>query len=290
MSERSKFRQSNIELLRMLAMFFVLLVHADYYSLGMPSVEATQTNLIDSILRFFFVALSIICVNVFVLISGWFGIRPSLRGISNFIFQCLFFLIGTYVVTLLIGTSSLSLEGIAGCFAATKLDWFIKAYLLLYILSPVLNAFVESADRKVFRNVLIAYFAFVCTYGWIGAAKFMMGGYTTLFLLGLYLLARYMRIYQPRFTKFKPSTDLTIYIVVSSFVTVACITPPLLFGKNIQPWWQYIAPTAIVGAIYLLLTFSKIKIQSKFVNWCGASCFAVFLLHTSPCIFGHFKT
>lgn len=223
---KQKTRDSNIELLRMLAMFLVLLVHADFFSLGTPTLQDIQTNTLDSALRIFFEALSIVCVNVFVLISGWFGIRPSLKGVSNFIFQCLFFLIGLYVVTLIIGTSTLSLKGIAGCFAATELNWFIKAYLLLYILSPVLNAFVESANRKVFRNVLIAYFAFVCTYGWIGAAKFMMGGYTTLFFIGLYLLARYMRIYQPNITKFKCTTDLTVYITISAFVTAVCITPP----------------------------------------------------------------
>lgn len=282
-------RQSNIELLRMLAMFLVLLVHADFFSIGMPSKTDIQTDTLDSILRIFFEALSIVCVNVFVLISGWFGIRPNLKGISSFIFQCLFFLIGLYVVTLLIGTSTLSLKGIAGCFAATKLNWFIKAYLLLYILSPVLNAFIEHADRKIFRNILIAFFAFTCTYGWIGAAEFMMGGYTTLFFIGLYLLARYIRIYQPKFARFNFSTDLMIYIFTSCFVTVASVIPPLLAGRNIQPWWNYIAPTTIIGAVYLLLAFTKLKIQSKFVNWCGASCFAVFLLHTNPNTFWHFK-
>ena len=282
-------RQSNIELLRMLAMFLVLLVHADFFSIGMPSTTDIQTNTFDSTLRIFFEALSIVCVNIFVLISGWFGIRPSLKGISSFIFQCLFFLIGLYVVTLLIGTSTLSLKGIAGCFAATKLNWFIKAYLLLYILSPVLNAFIEHADRKIFRNILITFFAFTCTYGWIGAAEFMMGGYTTLFFIGLYLLARYIRIYQPKFARFNLSTDLMIYIFTSCFVTVASIIPPLLAGRNIQPWWNYIAPTTIIGAVYLLLAFTKLKIQSKFVNWCGASCFAVFLLHTNPNTLWHFK-
>lgn len=286
---KHKTRDSNIELLRMLAMFLVLLVHADFFSLGTPTLQDIQTSTLDSTLRIFFEALSIVCVNVFVLISGWFGIRPSLKGVSNFIFQCLFFLIGLYVVTLLIGTSSLSLKGIAGCFAATELNWFIKAYLLLYILSPVLNAFVESANRKVFRNVLIAYFAFVCTYGWIGAAKFMMGGYTTLFFIGLYLLARYLRIYQPNIIKFKCTTDLTVYVAVSAFVTVVCVIPPLLIGRNFQPWWNYIAPTTILGAVSLLLAFSKMKFQSKFVNWCGASCFAVFLLHTNPNTLWHFK-
>ena len=87
---KHKTRDSNIELLRMLAMFLVLLVHADFFSLGTPTLQDIQTSTLDSTLRIFFEALSIVCVNVFVLISGWFGIRPSLKGVSNFIFQCLF--------------------------------------------------------------------------------------------------------------------------------------------------------------------------------------------------------
>lgn len=281
---KKKTRDSNIELLRMLAMFLVLLVHADFLSLGTPTLQDIQTSTLDSTLRIFFEALSIVCVNVFVLISGWFGIRPSLKGISNFIFQCLFFYIGIYVVTFLIGTSTLSLRG---GIMAMDLNWFIRAYLLLYILSPVLNAFVESADREIFRNVLIAYFVFACLYGFIDTTEFMMGGYTPLFFIGLYLLARYMRIYQPNITKFKCTTDLMVYIVVSVFVTVVCVLPPLLIGRNFQPWWNYIAPTTILGAVSLLLAFSKMKFQSKFVNWCGASCFAVFLLHINPNILRH---
>lgn len=284
-----KTRDSNIELLRMLAMFLVLLVHADYFSLGQPTAEDIQTNLLDSSLRVFFESLSIVCVNVFVLISGWFGIRPSLKGISNFIFQSLFFLFGLYIITLLIGTSTLSLKGIAECFVVTKLNWFIKAYLLLYILSPVLNTFVENTDRIIFRNVLVAFFAFTCTYGWIGAAKFMMGGYSTLFFIGLYLLARYIRIYQPWFSRFKLTTDIALYIVVSVIVTALCVIPPLLTNIDFQPYWAYISPNTIVGAVFLLLAFTKFNFKNKFVNWCGASCFAVFLLHTNPNTLWYFK-
>lgn len=285
-----KTRESNFELLRMLAMFLVLLVHADFFSIGRPNLQDILTETLDSTLRIFFEALSIVCVNVFVLISGWFGIRPSLKGISSFVFQCLFFLIGLYSVSLAIGTSTLSLEGIANCFAATRFEWFIKAYLFLYILSPVLNAFVEHADRVVFRNVIIGSFVFTCTYGWIGAAAFMVKGYTTLFFIQLYLLARYMKIYKPRLTKFHSFTDFLIYIAVACLVTALCVTPPLVVGYDFQPYWNYISPTTVIGAVYLLLAFSKLKLQSRFVNWCGTSCFAVYLVHMNPNTINFYKT
>ena len=228
-------------------------------------MQDIQTNTLDSSLRIFFEALSIICVNVFVLISGWFGIRPSLKGAGSFIFQCLFFLIGLYIITLLIGTSSFSLNGIAGCFAATNLNWFIKAYLLLYIISPVLNAFVEHAPKTTFKNVLIAFFAFTCTYGWIGAAKFMQGGYTPLFFIGLYLLARYIRIYQPWFSRFKSSTYISLYIFASIVVTIFCIAPPLYLNIFFQPFFHEDIKT-ILASVFSTIFFKRLTLSSSIPN------------------------
>ena len=85
-----KERLSNFELLRMIAMFLVLLVHADFFSLGEPTAEECVTNPVDVIPRLLFWSLSIACVDIFVLISGWFGIKPRVKGICNFLFQCFF--------------------------------------------------------------------------------------------------------------------------------------------------------------------------------------------------------
>lgn len=223
-----KVRQSNMELLRIFAMFLVLLVHADFFSLGAPSASDCVNAPVDSSLKVFFEAISIACVDIFVCISGWFGIRPSVKGFSNFIFQCLFWLIGLYIFTLIIGTSSLSKEGLMGCFAFTKLNWFIKAYILLYILAPVLNAFVEKASQKDFRNVLIAFFTFEFIYGWIfrGSTQHIQNGYSTISFIGLYLLARYVRLYQPSISLKSKSFYIASLCIAPICVTAAYITPP----------------------------------------------------------------
>lgn len=223
-----KVRQSNMELLRIIAMFLVLLVHADFFSLGAPSASDCIEDPIDSCLKVFFEAISIACVDIFVCLSGWFGIRPTIKGISNFVFQCLFWLIGLYVVTLILGTSSISIQGLMGCFALTKLNWFIKAYILLYILAPVLNAFVEKASQKDFRNVLIAFFSFEFIYGWIfsGSTQHIQSGYSTISFIGLYLLARYVRLYQPRISLKSKSFYIVSLCIAPICVTAAYITPP----------------------------------------------------------------
>lgn len=223
-----KVRQSNMELLRIIAMFLVLLVHADFFSLGAPSASDCVNAPVGSSLKVFFEAISIACVDIFVCLSGWFGIKPSVRGFSNFVFQCLFWLIGLYIITLLIGTSTFSIQGIKGCLALTKLNWFIKAYILLYILAPVLNAFVEKASQKEFRNVLIAFFAFEFVYGWIfsGSTLHIVGGYSTISFIGLYLLARYVRLYQPRISLKSKRFYIVSLCIAPICVTAAYITPP----------------------------------------------------------------
>lgn len=192
-----KVRDSNIELLRLLAMFLVLVVHADFFSLDSPTQNDIIVAPTNAFFRFFFESLSIVCVNVFVLISGWFSIRSNVKSFCNFIFQCLFFLIGIYIVLLILGMTSLSVKGLAGCFFMLKWNWFIKAYIGLYILSPVLNAFIKNADKRTYENVLIAFFVFQTVYSWFtGAALFFESGYSTMSFIGLYLLAQYLKLYQ----------------------------------------------------------------------------------------------
>ena len=51
-----KIRQSNIELLRLLAMFFVLVIHADFWALDVPTYSDLETDE-----GFFFLCLGISC-------------------------------------------------------------------------------------------------------------------------------------------------------------------------------------------------------------------------------------
>ena len=71
----AKSRLSNIELLRIFSMFGVLIVHADFGALGNPTHTELFFTPVFTIMRTFIEAFAIVAVNVFVLISGWFGIN-----------------------------------------------------------------------------------------------------------------------------------------------------------------------------------------------------------------------
>ncbi len=280
-----KNRDSNIELLRLVAMFLVLVVHADFFSLGAPTQAETLAAPASAFSRFFFEAVSIICVDVFVLISGWFGIRPSAKSFCNFIFQCFFFSVGIYVVMLALGLTSLSIRGLAGCFFLLKWNWFVKAYIGLYILSPVLNAFIDHAEERTFRIVLLGFFLFQSIYAWISnGAVFFEHGYSTMSFIGLYLLARYVKIYLMKRLIFTPPPCrcLLVFSAISLLLTVVSFFLVRIGLPGTGQIYSYVNPLVIVSAFSLLLLFNGLRIKSNFINWCAASSFAIFLLHANP--------
>ena len=165
---KSKTRQSNIELLRIIAMFLVLILHSGFSTVKSPTTPEVHEQFLQPFTRFLFESLSIACVDIFVLISGWFGIRPTKKRLLNFLFQSFYFIIGVYLVMVALGLSPISIKGIASCFLFLQdYDyWFVRTYLLLFIMSSILNAFIESADKKIFRYVLIGFFLFQTIYAW----------------------------------------------------------------------------------------------------------------------------
>ena len=46
-------------------MFLILIVHADYFSIGAPTIGDIQKEPVDAFLRVFFEAISIVCVNIY---------------------------------------------------------------------------------------------------------------------------------------------------------------------------------------------------------------------------------
>lgn len=279
-----KERQSNIELLRIVAMFLVLMVHADFFSLGAVTPQEIRLSPLDAILRVFFEAISINCVNIFVLISGWFGLHASFKGGFKFLFQCFFFLFLIYVVSLLLGVSKINTESIKDLCVANNWNWFIKAYLLLYILSPVLNAFAENSSRYQFLTVLLSFYAFQFVYGWIftSATEFICEGYSISSLIGLYLLARFVNIYGTEIKNLSMLRCLLICLGICCIVTFLYVVPSFY---NIDVTFlgghflSYISPSTIVCSLLMLLAFSKIQLQSKKINFIAKSSFAVYLLH-----------
>lgn len=276
-----------MELLRIITMILVMIVHANFRALSAPTVADAAAAPSSAFLRLLTESFSIICVNVFVLISGWFGIKFNWKKLTEFLFQVLFYGFIIYVIISIINPERL--KAFKTVFmTGPKNYWFVKCYLFLYIISPILNAFVEKASKNDFKILLILFFTMQTIYGWAtDGATWYNKGYSGISFAGLYLLARYVRLYPAKWFSHSIKFDLVVYL---SFVVLNTLLSFILtkYGHTIlsSKLYFYTSPFVILASIHFLLIFTKFTITSKTINWIAASCFAIYLTHSNSFLAG----
>lgn len=282
-----KERESNIELLRIISMILVLVSHASYTSLGSPTQIEISTSFDSSFLKGLSESLSEVSVNTFVLISGWYGIKVKARRFMELFFQVIFVSVFIFLLMRLLGlTPSMNVnEWIDLLLIKHKGYWFVKAYIILYLFAPVLNIFVNNVSRRQLKAFLIAFFVIQVIYGFYHYGGWYAGGYSPLSFMGLYLLARYMRLYPNQYTQFNKIVDLLLYFIISMFTAVSSLALTYIYDKGGTVLFLYSSPFVILSSVSFFLFFTKLSFHSKIVNWVAASCFAVYLVHNSPYVF-----
>lgn len=271
-----------MELLRLVAMLSVILFHLDFLGMGIELhvIEASPLSTILGAVGL--KSLTMSCVNLFVLVSGWYGIRFTLHKLGTLVFQVLFYSLPIYLVFVFIGRTPFSVNYFLHLLL-TNGYWFVGAYLILFILSPLLNRFTENTTAKEQRILLFALFGLMFLYGWISDDKWFDRGCSPLFFICLYLLARYFSIHRPTFTLHKPKFYFLFYAAVMLPVVLLGY---VLVASGRESWldklYQYNSPVNILCSVLLLLAFSRLRFHYKIVNWMGRSCFAVYLLHAHP--------
>ena len=205
-------RESNIELLRIIAMMMILTLHANGALGPLKSYLPGESNLHECF-RLLIEGACIVSVNAFVMISGWFGIKASWRGVASLLFQLAF-----YSLVISIGYSIISgqvfpiKETIHSCFGMTY--WFIPSYIILYAFSPFLNSFIETAPRRQYAILLIAMILVQLVFGRFGDQGHFHGGYSALSFIILYILAAYLHKYPFKLSSLSPGLDILIYLFI----------------------------------------------------------------------------
>lgn len=293
-SQNVKVRQSNMELLRLLSMLMIMVGHCLFFTYP-NGIQIKESPILPFVL-FQFKGLSICSVDVFVLISGWFGIRFKGIRLSSLIFQTLFFSILIYFSLLIWKPREyMTLDALSTiiCFHSDDY-WFIKAYVGLYLIAPFLNRFIEAATEKELKKFLIFFYIFQTIYGWLNlyGAHWFEGGFSMISFMGLYILARYLRLHvkEDRAKSFYLLNYVLIGFCLGLIAFLLATYDIKIYGRLLT----YTCPLVILESVFLLLFFSKLNLQSIVINSLSASCLSMYLLHANelilrPYYFGQIK-
>lgn len=284
-----KERDSNIELLRILATLFILILHCNGWFLHeWGGITGWNTgNSIVAACRILVQNITVLGVDAFILISGFYGIRPKLKSIVNLFTLLFFFYVGCYLWDCGIGHETFSYAGLFGnMMAFSRTNWFISGYLFLMLLAPMINAFVESTNSKNLGLYTILYCLTTLYLGYYQGNEYWWynDGYSVTMMIGVYLVGRYLNKAVDKITQIK------YWHIAASFIGIIGLMSIIrVLSSNEEAWLHYGSPITISAAVLLFLLFYRMpKFQNKFVNWVAASCLASFILHTCDPVFTWF--
>lgn len=271
-----------MELLRIIAMALVVVCHTNFWAIGEPSLDMCTNEPIKAFAQYFVESIAVVCVNCFIFISGWFSIKLTKRGFVNLVFQLLFYSTLVYLIFMALGLVRSNIKDFLLHSDFISNFWFIRAYIPLFLLSPIMNLFIEHAGKRTARTTLLAYAFLDIVLGWGIDLLHIGGGYNLFHLCLIYLIARYIRVYGGKWFTLSKWHDLSIYLLISIGTAVlifimAFVSPAVWHHSGRM--FLYNSPLVIIASVYLALFFTKLDFKSKLVNMVGASCFAVFLIH-----------
>ena len=187
-------RYSNIELLRIVAMLMVIWGHY-YLKGGFPDDSSMSAS---KLLMQFLGSWSKIAVDIFVIISGYFLVTQKFRWNKLVKFSCCtyFWSLATLGAALILLNLDVSKSMIMKAVnPLIPLNWFARAYLILYIIFPLLNKLIIYVSKKklaIIIGVLTIVFYIVPTIRGVA-----LGGYlNSLFMFSnMYFIGAYLRLY-----------------------------------------------------------------------------------------------
>ncbi len=168
-------RNYYIDMMRCILMLFIVLHHTIVHGLGLINISLGKTLVFNNPLLFFLNAFFVIAVNCFFLISGYYGLHFKKKRfvkllldliIINFFCNCFDYFVLSNSTVNLIKLVKLIIRSIL--FPGQQ--WFIYAYLGLYLIAPIINNGLDNistkADNAYFALISIMYFylAFIFSY------------------------------------------------------------------------------------------------------------------------------
>ena len=268
MSNEVKSRNFTLDVIRTIAIFFVISVHfflkTGYYKMEMDSVVIY----ISTIFRTVFM----ICVPLFIILSGYllnnrkFSIKHYL-GIRKVIIIYILCAIFLFAFDCIMGNEQFSIPGFLTNVTHFKwYSWYIKKYIILYMFIPVINyIFRKLESRKIRFSLLCVLFIIVSLstiFSYFGVSdespKIILWTIKILSLISdkLYpVLYYYIGVYLHEYKdELRISKKLNCILVVFSFI----ITGTMIYFKyrgNTFIWEEWNSWNGFIDCINSSFTF-----------------------------------
>lgn len=277
-------RDSNMELLRIVCMLFIVMHHfiteilvPDLFRHDMLTWDGYRSGL------YLFNNLLFVGVNVFIMISGYYGIKLKIRGFTNLYLQCAFYGLVSYMIHLYVDNASLGVSILNNSLLIFSHCqwWFITSYIGLYLLSPIINKGLAMMSIKEHLYMILIMTFMEIYLGYIWGTGNEPTGYGILHMIYIYSIGGYIR----RRISMDTLKNHQLMLIGIYFGCIILMTVLILL--NVYVWhsdvmilrpWVYNNPLLIVASIAFFMLFGTFRISNKWINCCASSVLSAYLL------------
>ena len=297
-------RLSNFENLRILAMAMVVTLHYSFKGLMVSPV--CDNGLANNIILWLIPAFAMCAVNVYVLISGYFLVESEFKisRLVSLIVQVLEYSIVVSVIMLatgLVDVSAMSLyDFIAIIFPiGTEMYWFISAYVVMYLLSPLLSAGAKAISKRNLGIVITVLLVLITLEKTILPVSLPLdrAGYDFGWFVVLYLIAAYIRLYGIGLLEDNKAFSWIMYVLSALMIWATQVgfgkcyadTGISIFKRYSEISTDYNYVFCLTAALGLFYGFKNLKLNEE-SRWAeiarkiGPMTLGVYLLHEHPMI------
>lgn len=165
--------------------------------------------------------------------------------------------------------------------------WFAGHYIIVILLSPLLNLFINKASKKIVFFTIFVYFCFGVLYVTTTTRLGVIGN--ELFgLLFIYILTGYIKKYLKI-----PKLKISVIVFFSFYITL-CLTRSIsntylqnnvILNAYLEAYRAYfISLPGLILAFSMFFIFMQLKpIKNKFINKISSCSLGIYCFHQVPC-------
>ncbi len=279
-------RNYGIDLLRIISMFFIVILH----SLGHGGLlNATTAGSAQYKFVWFIEVISYCAVNIFGLISGYVSYTDKEKEfkISNFIklwLQVVFYGLSFTLIFYFFNHNDILKSDFLKAMTPISFNmyWYFTAYAGLFVLMPFLNKAIRNCDDKLLRQLFILILLVFSVFDTVFNRFNQANGYSVIWLIILYILGAIIK-------KCGVGKNMKNYTIIIFMAILHAITFLYkMYGvKKPGIFILYTSPTILGIAVLYLIAFQRMKFSSlfqKIIKFSAGSSFAIYLINDNPLI------
>ncbi len=269
-------RNSNFELLRILAMFMIVFIHANMYLFQFVNGRSAifYNGMVNGICN--------IGVTCFMLISGYYGMKPDIGKFVRMECMMITYSLAETILLCIVTPERMQgavlLEQLVKSFLPfiTRKYWFYSCYVCLLFFSGYIQRFIEQLSKEAFQRLLLLLLILFSVLPTMFYFEIIPdNGKGLVHMIMVYMIGRYIRMY--RDVKI-PAKAVMLFLILW-IVNGVSHEIPIRIGGIYHHLCKDNSITNLTMAVILFYPFKEVKVQSGIINRVAGSVFAVFALN-----------